>query len=63
MTDASPSGMNVWFDPERETVKLYLLEPPEGSGVGEPCEGDDLNDSSDPDQVQLILPLEDDLPF
>ena len=46
---ALPSGLQVWFDPELETIKLYALDPEEARGVADALEGDDSNrDSSDP---------------
>ncbi len=41
-------GMFVWFDPDREEVQLYDLEPPMDSGVLEYSEGDALDGSGDP---------------
>ena len=33
VTEASPSGCHVWFDPARETVELYAVDPREFPGV------------------------------
>ena len=62
ITEASPSGCHVWFDPARETLELWSEEPPEDSGVDDVLEGDD--------QIRLGLtpssindPPEEDLPF
>ena len=49
MTEASPSGMTVWFDPLRETVELFEVEPPKDSGVLEVVDGDDQLDMYDPE--------------
>ena len=63
VTEALPSGLFVWFDPEREAVELYELDPQTKSGVREACEREDQeSDPSDPVQVNLVL-VEDDLPF
>jgi len=40
--EASPSGLMVWYDPTREGVELYELEPPDESGVEDFSEGDGL---------------------
>ena len=61
--EAEPSGLFVWFDPDREGVELYELDPPTESGVGDPCEEDDqrgLWDSSD--QVNELVDSNE-LPF
>ena len=49
MTEASPSGLHLWFDPLRETVKLFELDPGEFPGVHEVLEGDDHEDVYDPE--------------
>ena len=49
MTEASPSGMTVWFDPARETVELFELEPSKDSRVADAVDGDDQLDMYDPE--------------
>ena len=44
VTHAEPSGLFVWFDPTREAVELYELEPPKDEGVAKANEGDDQYD-------------------
>ena len=65
VTEAQPHGLTVWFDPHREQLKLYELEPPDYSGVREGCEGDDQEtDPGAPKQhEQICLDLETGLPF
>ena len=60
---AEPSGSFVWFDPEREEVRLYALEPPTESGVLEVSEGDDYPQLWD--EVDQVIPVveDDGLPF
>ncbi len=62
---ARPFGLQVWFDPKTEVIRLYELDPQEGPGVGEGREGDDRDGSDDSDQRTLDLdaPVEVDLPF
>ena len=60
---ASPSGLQVWFDPETEFLRLYDLEPPDSPGVADACEGDDQEGLAAPDQVTFVAELSDDLPF
>ena len=61
--EASPSGLFVWYDPTRESVELFELEPPSETGVADACEGVDQRGLWDgPDQV-MVRPFEDDLPF
>ena len=51
--EAEPDGLMVWFDPTREQLKLYELDPPEDSGVGECCEeGDHHYEGGALDQVK-----------
>jgi len=38
---ADPSGCLCWFDPSREQVKLYELDPADLSGVASALEMDD----------------------
>ncbi len=38
---AEPSGLFVWFDPDRESVELYEVEPLLEGGVASASEGDD----------------------
>ena len=64
VVEAEPDGCTCWFDPSREQLKLYELEPGDFPGVGERCEGDDQECAPvAPDQ--LTLPGIDDpgLPF
>jgi len=56
---AEPSGLFVWFDPARESVELYELEPPEIPGVDAYSEEGD-QDRSDPSN--LLFP-QGELPF
>jgi len=60
--DAEPSGLFVWFDPTRESVELYELEPQLEAGVGEDLEGDDSDGQSGRDQVNG-LGSQPELPF
>ena len=64
VAEAQPSGLFVWFDPARESVELYEVEPPTESGVGDPNEKDDHGQiwlfQSDQNEV---LELVEDLPF
>ncbi len=63
--EADPSGFLVWFDPTREGVVLYELEPGETAGVGAFREGDEPSDTLElfPSDVPSSRPLEDGLPF
>ena len=45
VSKAEPSGLMIWFDPSRELVRLYELDPREDPGVHEVLEGDDRTDS------------------
>ena len=63
VTEATPSGCHVWFDPLRESLRLFELDPPTESGVAKALERGDQLDQSAPDQVNLVLDPEDDLPF
>ena len=47
VSSALPSGLQVWFDPKTETVRLYELEPTTESGVLEVSETDDQIDIYD----------------
>ena len=59
---AEPSGLLVWFDPELEEVKLFLLEEPRTrSGVPDGPEVD--YDASDVDEDQVNHEFEPELPF
>ena len=63
---AEPSGLFVWFDPDRESVELYEMDPLTQSGVADALEeGDQRSLFGDPNQVNDVLEtsLEDDLPF
>ena len=42
LMDADPSGLFVWYDPTRESIELYELDPPKESGVPEVGERDDF---------------------
>ena len=44
VSKAEPSGLQVWFDPEVETVRLFSLDPLEKRGVDEIPEGDGRDD-------------------
>ncbi len=63
VVDASPSGLFVWFDPSRESVELYELEPEVEPRVADASEGDDQRQirlfQSDQNEVVVV----DDLPF
>ena len=60
---AEPSGFFVWFDPGREGIELYELEPPKDEGVADASEGDDQRGLWDVrDQVTMGVEV-DDLPF
>ena len=48
VSHADPSGLFVWFDPSRESVELYELDPPKDEGVAIASEGDDQVDMYDP---------------
>ena len=48
VTKASPSGLMVWFDPDRESIELYEMDPQLEAGVADACEGDDQSDMFDP---------------
>ena len=64
VTEASPSGAYVWFDPSRETIRLYELEPPPDRGVAIACEGGDQADLFETDQEKSVSrSLDTDLPF
>ncbi len=45
VVEAEPSGFFVWYDPTREGIELYELEPPKDSGVVAFSEGDDQIDA------------------
>ena len=45
---ALPSGLQVWFDPEVETIKLFALEPSPEARVADALEGDDQEGSGCP---------------
>ncbi len=59
---ALPSGLQIWFDPKTETVKLFELEPRPEGGVADALEGDDQEDSGRPSSSNNELP-EGELPF
>ncbi len=62
--EAEPSGFFVWFDPTREGVELYELEPSTEERVADACEGDDQRHLWDSQgQVNGGHRLDDDLPF
>jgi len=65
VVEAEPSGLFVWYDPSREAVQLYEVEPPMESGVGDPCEGDDQRSlwSSREELDSGLPPGEEGLPF
>ena len=58
---ADPSGLFVWYDPTRESVELFELDPPKNEGVAIACEGDDQIDMYDPQSGKNELDHE--LPF
>ena len=60
---ASPSGLQVWFDPRTETIRLYSVEPPGTPGVEDFGEGDDSNEKSAPDPSDEQVFVQEDLPF
>ena len=61
---AEPSGLLLWFDPEREFPRLYELEPQMKSGVEGYCEGDDLDrDPGLTEQKPIVLYRQIQLPF
>ena len=61
VAEASPSGLFVWFDPARESVELYELDPQRPLGVADALERDEPNGPSGRDQVnELGIP---ELPF
>jgi len=62
VTEASPSGCHVWFDPLRETIALFELEPSPEERVDDVSEGDGSDDSR-PEQISLMELVEDELPF
>jgi len=64
VSKAEPSGLFVWYDPDREVVELYELDPETESRVADALEG------VDPKEGQLPLSIVsghpsglDDLPF
>ena len=61
--EASPSGRFVWYDPTRESVELYEVEPPKESGVQEYNEMDDWDVPRSEDNKQMFLNEGEDLPF
>ena len=65
VSPALPSGLQVWFDPKTETIRLYELEPEQLRGVADALESDDTASLFDElDQVNGSSPGgEDDLPF
>ena len=44
VSKAEPSGLQVWFDPNTEQLKLYELEPDQKGRVDEVREGDATED-------------------
>ena len=40
-------GMFVWFDPTREELRIYEMEPPKDSGVEDFSDGDDQDSLAD----------------
>ncbi len=58
---AEPSGLFVWFDPDRESVELYELEPSPEERV------DERHERGDSDGQLELLPSDEppigDLPF
>ena len=62
VSEADPSGAHVWFDPEREEVRLYELDPQTETGVRKCSEGDDLYEQHELFQVTPVI-FDDGLPF
>jgi len=64
MMKADPSGLMCWFDPEREKLMLFELDPREDSRVDALCEGDDqYYEGGALDQGKPALLDEEGLPF
>ncbi len=61
--EGEPSGMFVWYDPTRESIELYELEPPTETGVVAFSEGDDQSCLRLSQSEVTDRPGEDDLPF
>ena len=61
VSKAERSGLQVWFDPDTEVVRLYSLEPHREGGVADALEGDDQEDPGEPSSSDNELGLE--LPF
>jgi len=59
--EAKPSGLHVWFDPTREVVRLFELEPGTEDRVPVVGERDDWDSPDDRLDVEQVV--EDDLPF
>jgi len=63
VSQAEPSGAHVWFDPTREQLKLFALEPSTEERVANASEGDDYYEGGALDQVKSRLAPGDGLPF
>ena len=64
VSKAEPSGLQVWFDPELEEVRIYELEPRSENGVGEDLEeGDQRSLFGDSTQVNEAPGDDQELPF
>ena len=61
---AEPSGALVWFDPDKEEVMLFELEPEEDPRVADALERDDQDCDPDVlDQVKTSSGDQSELPF
>ena len=61
---ADPRGSTCWFDPSREQLKLFELDPGSHPGVHEVLRGDDYEDLFESDLVKTDpLPPGEGLPF
>ena len=63
VSKAEPSGLQVWFDPVKEFVRLYALEPSEIPRVADALERGDQLDLVFPLSSKRGVVLSDDLPF
>ena len=64
VTAADPSGSTCWFDPSREQLKLFELDPGAHPGVHEVLRGDDQLGLLESDQEETDpLPPGEGLPF
>ncbi len=63
VSKAEPSGLQVWFDPATEFVRLFELEPSAKAGVEGYREGDDDEASSHVSESSNGVFIQEDLPF